>query len=412
MVVEGARLETGAGWRAAGALVCWRGRGQGVGGVACGELLLGLSCGDVRLRVGELVGGLDGGAVGADDLHAEEVAGGVFLEAHHHGFEHLEGLFFVGDEGILLRVAAEADAFLEVVHGEEMILPKAVEDGEHDDALVVAHGGGAEDLLLDVVAGAELVEDGLAEFVAIELGGVDLVFEVRAEDVVELGEERLELPLVGVDLLGCVLIEDVGEDGGEVVVGDELLLIDSLHELAAETVDGFALLVHDVVVFEDVFAGFEVLSFDCLLRGFDAAGDHAGFDGDALFHAEALEERGDPLAGEDAHEIVFEGEEEARRAGVALTAGAATKLVVDAAGFVALGAEDVEAAGGDDGFVLFAGGALVGGDGCVPCGLRGFELLAGVVEAEHAGAGDWVDGTLRHAERHGLAACERGPGGP
>ena len=54
-------------------------------------------------------------------------------------FEHLEGFLLVGDERVLLRVAAEADAFLEVVHGEEVVLPEAVEDGEHDDALVVAH---------------------------------------------------------------------------------------------------------------------------------------------------------------------------------------------------------------------------------------------------------------------------------
>jgi len=102
-----------------------------------------------------------GVAVGADDLHAEEMAGGVFLKTHHHGFEHLEGFAFVSDEGILLRVAAEADAFLEMVHGKEVILSEAVEDGEHDDALVVAHLRGAEDLFLDVVAGAEFFEDGL-----------------------------------------------------------------------------------------------------------------------------------------------------------------------------------------------------------------------------------------------------------
>ncbi len=163
------------------------------------------------------------------------------------------------------------------------------------------------------------------------------------------------------DLLGGVLVEDVGEDGGDVVVGDELLLVDAFHELAAEAVDGFALLVHDVVVLEEVFAGFEVLRFDGLLRGFDAAGDHAGLDGDALFHAEALEQGGDPLAGEDAHEVVFEREVEARGAGVALTAGASAKLVVDAAGLVALGAEDVKAAGVDDCVVLGLGAASCDG---------------------------------------------------
>ena len=59
---------------------------------------------------------------------------------------------------------------------------------------------------------------------------------------------------------------------------------------------------------------------------------------------------------EDAHQIVIEREIEAAFARVALTAGAAAELVVDAAGLVALGAEDEETAGGFDFF------ALVGAD--------------------------------------------------
>ena len=185
------------------------------------------------LGVGKLLGGFDGGAVGADDLHAEEVAGGVFLEAKHHALKHLEGFALVGDQRILLRVAAEADAFLEVVHGKEVVFPETVEDAEHDDALVITHLRCAEDLFFDVVAGAEILEDGLAQLVAVEIARVDLFLQVNAEEIVELREERLELPLVGVDLLGGVLVENAGEDGGEVVVGDELLLVDSLHKLTA-----------------------------------------------------------------------------------------------------------------------------------------------------------------------------------
>jgi hypothetical protein len=94
-----------------------------------------------ELELGELLEGFDGRAVGSEDLHAEEVAGGVFLEAHHHGSKRLEGLLLVLDEGILLAVAAEADAFLEVIHVEEVFFPEGVEDGEHDDALVVAELG-------------------------------------------------------------------------------------------------------------------------------------------------------------------------------------------------------------------------------------------------------------------------------
>jgi len=60
----------------------------------------------------------------------------------------------------------------------------------------------------------------------------------------------------------------------------------------------------------------------------------------------------DALAAEDAHQIVFQREEKTRRAGIALASGAATELIVNAAGFMALGAEDVQAAERDD-FIVF-----------------------------------------------------------
>ena len=52
----------------------------------------------------------------------------------------------------------------------------------------------------------------------------------------------------------------------------------------------------------------------------------------------------DPLAAEQAHQIVLQREEEPAGAWVALTAGAAAQLVVDPAGLVALGAQDEQAA--------------------------------------------------------------------
>ena len=58
---------------------------------------------------------------------------------------------------------------------------------------------------------------------------------------------------------------------------------------------------------------------------------------------ELLHQAGDPVRAEDAHQVVFEREVEAGRARVALTAGAAAQLVVDAPRFVALGGDDVEA---------------------------------------------------------------------
>ena len=51
------------------------------------------------------------------------------------------------------------------------------------------------------------------------------------------------------------------------------------------------------------------------------------------------------LGAEDAHQVVFEREEEFAVARIALTAGTAAELVVDAAEFMALRADDIEAAG-------------------------------------------------------------------
>ena len=155
-----------------------------------------------------------------------------------------------------------------------------------------------------------------------------------------------------------------------------------------------------------MLARLEVLRFDSLLRGLDAAGDHAALDGDAFLHAEALEQGGDPLAGKDAHQVIFKREVEATGARIALPTGATAELVVDAAGFVALGAEDVQAAGRDDLVMLLLRGAGVGGGGGVPGLLSDLELLPGVVEAHHAGAGYGRDCALGRGDRAGLRSAD------
>ena len=94
-----------------------------------------------------------------------------------------------------------------------------------------------------------------------------------------------------------------------------------------------------------------------------------------------------PLAGEDAHQVVFERQVEAAGARIALPAGAAAKLVVDAAGLVPLGADDVQAAHLGDLAALF------------------LHLLLGL---------DLLDGALPHVFGHveagGILVLEPGPG--
>ena len=91
----------------------------------------------------------------------------------------------------------------------------------------------------------------------------------------------------------------------------------------------------------------------------------ARLDGDVVLEAQALHEPGDPVGREALHEVVVEGEVEARRAGVALAAGAAAELVVDAAAVVALRADDVEPAGLDHADVVLVADRLGLGEGRV-----------------------------------------------
>ena len=77
-------------------------------------------------------------------------------------------------------------------------------------------------------------------------------------------------------------------------------------------INDFPLFVHHVVVFEQLFADFKVMRFDFFLRVGDGAGDHAVFDRHAFFHAQLQHQLRDAFGGEDAHEVVFKRQIEAR----------------------------------------------------------------------------------------------------
>ena len=103
-------------------------------------------------------------------------------------------------------------------------------------------------------------------------------------------------------------------------VQDKLLAVGAVEDVLPVAVNAFALLVHDRVVFEQVFADVEVAFLDLFLRAFDAARDHVAFDGFAFLHAQPGEDVFHPFAGEDPHQVVFQREVEAAGAGIALPA--------------------------------------------------------------------------------------------
>ena len=190
------------------------------------------------------------------------------------------------------------------------------------------------------------------ELVAVDLVGVELAdVEVDRVDVGERDRRGRRGPSPRRSRRRRYSSTSALDDLGD-LVARLLAHVATLEDLVAVLVDDPALLVHDVVVLEDALADQEVLLLDLALGLLDLLREDPGLDrllvALVVGGAEALEDVVDPVAGEQAHEVVLAGEEEARLARVALAAGAAAQLVVDAARLVALGADDAQAAGLDD----------------------------------------------------------------
>ena len=168
------------------------------------------------------------------------------------------------------------------------------------------------------------------------VGGEEEAAEGLGSHLIGLGSQVLALAQVAVD---------GGVDPAVDHVADELAHVFAIQHLAALLVDDLTLDVHHVVVLQGVLSGLEVLGLHLLLGVLDGAGEDLGVDGGVVVHAQGLHHVHDPLGAEQAHDVVLQGQVEAALAGVALTAGTAAQLVVDAAGLVALGAQDEQAAG-------------------------------------------------------------------
>src|SRR5262245_7153451 len=279
----------------------------------------------------------------------------LVVDALAHLLEQLEALALVLELGVLLRIAAQRDALAQPVHRVQVVLPLAVGDAQQDLALVVGERGVAELAVLlgqRVAALALLLEHAhqplehrAAERLAIRhrperrRGRI----EGHAELALEHAGQARQLLVGGLAALGpghAQLEHERALDD----LAQLLVHVAAAEDLAALPVEALALLIGDVVVVEQVLAHVEVAGFDLLLRVLDRARHHAVLDCLAVLEPEPLHPRLDLVAAEDAHQVVFERQVELRRARVALAAGAAAQLVVDAAALVPLRAEDVQAA--------------------------------------------------------------------
>src|SRR5262249_22400376 len=87
-----------------------------------------------------------------------------------------------------------------------------------------------------------------------------------------------------------------------------------------------------------------------------------------------------------------------RSAGVTLTSGTSTKLVVDTPRLVSFRTYDVQAACGNHRFVFLCGFRRISLVGAIPGFLRRLELLPLIVEADHARRGHGIQRAFGYAD--------------
>src|SRR5664279_432224 len=128
----------------------------------------------------------------------------------------------------------------------------------------------------------QLLEDCLTQFVAAKLLRLQVRFgKIETELIDEFFFKALDVPLVGTNALPSELVKKSAKNSADVVFENQLALINAFEQLAAQTVYRLALLVHHVVVFQQVLTRFEVLRLDSFLRSLDALGDHLRLNGHA-----------------------------------------------------------------------------------------------------------------------------------
>ena len=133
--------------------------------------------------------------------------------------------------------------------------------------------------------------------------------EGHTEDFFHLGFETFEIPLFGVGTRGACGNHAV--DRVVTHIDDDIVHRFAVHDFGALFVDDLALVVHHVVVLDDLLADVAIARLDLFLRGFDGLGEPLGPDCLAIFEIGVHHAGEQSIRAEDAQQIVFQAEVEA-----------------------------------------------------------------------------------------------------
>src|SRR3989344_4410428 len=131
-----------------------------------------------------------------------------------------------------------------------------------------------------------------------------------------------------------------------------IVLIDYIHEFGnyfsisthkhfpAPFINGFSVEIHDIVIFQNMFARVKIKTFYASLGGFERASDHAVFYRFVFGYAESTHHFFHHIRGKNPHEVVFQRYKKLCFARIALSARTTAHLIVNTTSFVPFRAEN------------------------------------------------------------------------
>ena len=125
---------------------------------------------------------------------------------------------------------------------------------------------------------------------------------------------------------------------------DRVAHILSIQDAASFFIYNLPLLIHDLVIFQQILTDSKVVAFYLLLRLLNSRRQHLMLDLLAFFNTQFRKYVHQPLGAEQAHQIVFQGNIESGFSRISLTSGTSAQLVINTPGLMSLRTDDLKPA--------------------------------------------------------------------
>ena len=212
-----------------------------------------------------------------------------------------------------MRITAQVDTLTQVVHRRQVLFPQGIQRLQHHALLEVAHHFAADHVFLTLVLLFGVLQNAFAQrlFVQLRLFVQPLCDRhLQIEVVLQALFQPLNVPLFFQRLRRDVVVDGALE---HVLAdaGDGFAHVGHVQQFVTLAVDGAALIVSDVVVFQQLLTDVEVAALYLALGVGDRLGHPRVLNRFAFFHTQFTHHAGHAIRSEDTHQGIFHRQVEA-----------------------------------------------------------------------------------------------------